>query len=82
MTLTVALAILAGLVLFAVVVHSAWSARREQPRLAQQPVPAVEPTLRTEPTLGDVDAAGEPVEALDEPRPLPPMAPRRQANPR
>jgi len=79
MTLTVALAILAGLVLLGVVVHSAWSARREQPRLAQPPLP-VEPVLRTEPTMGDAAPAEEdPVQALDEePRPLPVVIPRRQ----
>jgi FtsZ-interacting cell division protein ZipA len=51
MTLTVALAIVAGLVLLAVVVHGAWTARREQPRLPQAPAGA-EATGRQEPTLG------------------------------
>lgn len=56
MTLTVALAILAGLVLLGLVVHSTWSARNKGPR---QPVldtndaaPRVEPTL-----AGDAAAA-------------------------
>ena len=80
MTLTVALAILAGLVLLGVVVHGAWNARREQPRLAQQPVAVAEPSLRAEPTLGEVDpAAGEDGPALEETRPLPVVIPRRQA---
>jgi hypothetical protein len=75
MTLTVALAIVAGLVLLAVVVHGAWTARREQPRLPQAPAGA-EATGRQEPTLG-----GAPHHDADmgESRPLPTLAPRRQA---
>jgi hypothetical protein len=46
-TLTAALAIVAGLVLAAVVAHGAWNARRAGPRQAQPPAPA----QRTEPTL-------------------------------
>jgi hypothetical protein len=75
MTLTVALAIVAGLVLLAVVVHGAWTARREQPRLPQAPAGAEAPG-RQEPTL-----AGAPHHAADmgDSRPLPTLAPRRQA---
>ncbi|MFO1340328.1 MAG: cell division protein ZipA C-terminal FtsZ-binding domain-containing protein [Burkholderiaceae bacterium] len=73
MTLTVALAILAGLVLLAVVVHGAWTARREQPRLPQA-APGAEPAPRMEPTLsGRLDPD------LGEDRPLPTAMPRRQA---
>ncbi|MFO1337896.1 MAG: cell division protein ZipA C-terminal FtsZ-binding domain-containing protein [Burkholderiaceae bacterium] len=73
MTLTIALAMLAGVVLLAVVVHGAWTARREQPRLPQaaagsEPAPRMEPTLsgRLDPELGDE-------------RPLPTATLRRQA---
>ncbi|HEX6019352.1 MAG TPA: cell division protein FtsZ [Burkholderiaceae bacterium] len=47
MTLTAALAIVAGLVLAAVVAHGAWNARRAGPRQAQtmQPVERMEPVL-------------------------------------
>lgn len=76
MTLTVALAILAGLVLLAVVVHGAWTARREQPRLPQaaaggEPAPRMEPTLsgRLEPELA----------GLGQERPLPTAMLRRAA---
>lgn len=74
MTLTVALAIVAGLVLLAVVVHGAWAARREQPRLPQAPA-GPEPAGRQEPTLG---GAAHPAE-LGDTRPLAALAPRRQA---
>jgi ZipA-like protein with FtsZ-binding domain len=59
-TLTAALAIVAGLVLAAVVAHGAWNARRAGPRQAQtlQPVERTEPTLSTRP-FGD--ATPEPV---------------------
>lgn len=63
MTLTVALAMLAGLVLLAVVVHSAWTARKNGPRLPQPQTgeaPRLEPTLTG---LGD-DAALEQAAAL------------------
>jgi hypothetical protein len=46
-TLTVALAIVAGLVLALVVAHGAWNARRAGPRQAQ----TLQPTQRTEPML-------------------------------
>lgn len=73
MTLTVALAIVAGLVLLAVVVHGAWTARRETPRLPQagngiEAVPRMEPTLS-----GQLDPSS------DESRPLPTASLRRQA---
>ncbi|MBE7418514.1 MAG: cell division protein FtsZ [Ideonella sp.] len=55
MTLTAALAIVAGLVLAAVVAHGAWNARRAGPR---QPQPAPQPRGdRTEPTLGPAHGA-------------------------
>lgn len=77
MNLTIALAILAGVVLLAVVVHGAWSARRQRPRVAQ-PLGA-DPSARLEPTLPgafepDLDGTPEPAA-----RPLPPVAPRRYA---
>jgi len=70
MTLTVALAILAGLVLAALVAHGAWSARRAHPRqaLAKAAPPRVDPAL------------GEsPVAAEDVPRPEPRSATLRPA---
>jgi hypothetical protein len=60
MTLTVALAMLAGLVLLAVVVHGAWTSRRAAPRQAQ--AEDGEPGGRLEPTMGgfpDVQAQGD-----------------------
>ena len=49
MTLTVALAILGGVVLAAIVAHGAWQQRRASPR---RPVPEA-PQVRREPTLGE-----------------------------
>ncbi len=49
MSLTVALAILGGLVLAAVIAHGAWQQRRASPRRAEPGTPS----LRREPTLGD-----------------------------
>ena len=49
MTLTVALAILGGLVLAALVAHGAWTARRASPRQAD----ATPPPARVEPALGE-----------------------------
>jgi hypothetical protein len=49
MTLTVALAILGGLVLAAIIAHGAWQQRRANPR-RPEPDP---PFVRREPTLGD-----------------------------
>ncbi len=49
MSLTVALAILGGLVLAAIVAHGAWQQRRANPRRAESEAP----TLRREPTLGE-----------------------------
>ncbi len=76
MTLTAALAMLAGLVLLAVVVHGAWTARRGQPRQPQLP-PGGEPPARIEPSLPaglEPDLGGD-----DPPRPLPAVSMRRQA---
>jgi hypothetical protein len=75
MTLTAALAILAGLVLLAVVVQGAWAARREQLRRPQAPAGAELPT-RVEPTLPQ---GIEPVLDTDPARPLPAAPLRRQA---
>jgi hypothetical protein len=73
MTLTVALAMLAGVVLLAVVVHGAWSARRERPRQAEPGLP--ESPSRLEPTL-----AGEPLPTLGDGLPdTRAMPPRRMA---
>ncbi|MEK8031183.1 cell division protein ZipA C-terminal FtsZ-binding domain-containing protein [Ideonella sp. DXS29W] len=76
MTLTVALAMVAGLVLLAVVVHGAWTARRGTPRLPQQATgsdhaPRMEPTLtpQADPAL---------MESADA-RALPTVSLRRQA---
>lgn len=71
MTLTVALAILAGLVLAALVAHGAWSARRAHPR---QPV-GVAPTPRVEPALGESPVAAD----GDMPYPAPPTTSPRPA---
>jgi hypothetical protein len=49
MTLTIALAVLAALVLAAIVAHSAWTARQAGPRRAG--TSAVSPTQRVEPSL-------------------------------
>ncbi|MEF7617334.1 cell division protein FtsZ [Aquincola sp. MAHUQ-54] len=85
MTLTVALAILAGIVIAALVVHSIWTARRAGPRRADGELPAhrVEPGLDAisasaddgtkEPSSGASDPADEPHPAL---RPPPPAARR------
>jgi ZipA, C-terminal FtsZ-binding domain len=51
MTLTVALAILGGLVLAAVVAQSAWKARQAAPKRVEV-VPAAEEAQRIEPTIG------------------------------
>ena len=75
MTLTTALAIVAGLVLAAVVAHGAWTARRAGPRQAQtlQPVERTEPTLSA-PALPDavreppVPVAAEAASARQGPR--------------
>jgi hypothetical protein len=83
MTLTVALAVLAGLVLAALIAHGAWSARRASPRRAE-PEP-----LRVEPSLdGRVDgsAAAAPLPPGDgtaaEPPPLPSVPAVRRHQPR
>jgi len=66
MTLTVALAILAGLVLLGLVVHSTWSARNKGPRqpvldLSDTSASRVEPTLSGEAAPADGSDAGAPV---------------------
>lgn len=72
MTLTVGLAMVAGLVLLAVVVHGAWQARRAAPRRAL-PEPQTEaPASRQEPTLTEAlttaaDAVADTEPALLEP---------------
>jgi hypothetical protein len=77
MTLTVALAMLAGLVLIGVVVHSAWSARRAGPRQALPE--AVEPsTSRLEPTMDAESASAEDAAVLPDPS-RPPVPARRAA---
>lgn len=68
MTLTVALAVLAGVVLLAVVVQGAWAARRERPRQAQQPVTS--PSSRLEPTMGGQGTADDDGGLPDTPRPF------------
>jgi hypothetical protein len=60
MTLTIALAILGGLVLAAVIAHGAWTARKAGPRRADA---QLEPQMR-EPSLGD-SPAPEDVAALE-----------------
>lgn len=64
MTLTAALAIVAGVVLALIVAHGAWKARRASPR-QPQPMPRVE---RVEPTLG-ANAAPAVVEATVDAKP-------------
>ena len=60
MTLTEALAIVAGVVLALIVAHGAWKARRASPR-QPQPVPRAE---RVEPTLGSSEAPVPPAVAV------------------
>lgn len=55
MTLTIALAILGGLVLAAVIAHGAWTARKAGPRRADE---QLEPQMR-EPSLGEVASSAE-----------------------
>jgi hypothetical protein len=86
MTLTVALAVLAGLVLAAVIAHGAWMARKASPRRAEPESPATAGT-RVEPSMGEgaVPAPGpdgetDPGMALPPPLPeLRPAAQRRSA---
>jgi hypothetical protein len=72
MTLTVALAVLAGLVLAALIAHGAWSARRASPKRAAPdlPLPRVEPSLG-----GGQESA--PAAGRDEPPLMPPPAVRK-----
>ncbi|MEW6707704.1 MAG: cell division protein FtsZ [Pseudomonadota bacterium] len=85
MTLTVALAVVAGLVLAAVIAQGAWAARKARPRRAQAaPAP---PAQRVEPSLEDGAApATQPAAvvqdaSIDPPPVLPPrpLSPRRAA---
>ena len=46
--LQIGLAIAGGLILAGVVAHSAWSARKNQPKLATMPLPADEPSPQTD----------------------------------
>lgn len=67
MTLTVALAILAAVVLAAILAHNTWTARRQAPRRPRQPAPERNreheitrpppPDARVEPTLSQLDDA-------------------------
>ncbi|MBT9597151.1 MAG: cell division protein FtsZ [Vitreoscilla sp.] len=68
MTLTVALAILAGVVLLAVVVQGAWAARRERPRQAQQTTN--DTNSRLEPTMSGQGAANDGDGLPEAPRPF------------
>ena len=43
--LQIALAILGGLVLAAIVAHGAWTSRKVAPRQASEPLPRTEPSL-------------------------------------
>lgn len=65
MTLTVALAVLAGLVLAALIAHGAWSARRASPKRAalEVPPPRVEPSLGDGSPVMTATAQEEPVRA-------------------
>ena len=74
MTLTAALAIVAGLVLAALVAHGAWNSRRASPRQAH----AMPPGARTEPTL----SAPVLVEPVHEPAALPAEPSASRAGPR
>jgi hypothetical protein len=65
MTLTAALAIVAGLVLALVVAHGAWNARRANPRQAH-PNPPLE---RSEPTLAHLASESHAVTVLENPPP-------------
>lgn len=72
MTLTVALAMLAGLVLLGVVVHGAWTSRRAGPRQPSA-VDNAEPANRLEPSMTGLDVHStvdgtEPVGLPDTPR--------------
>jgi len=73
MSLTVALAVLAGLVLAALIAHGAWSAHRASPKRAALEVPPA----RVEPSLGEGQAV--PAADPDEPVRTPAPALRRPA---
>jgi hypothetical protein len=76
LTLTAALAIVAGLVLALVVAHGAWNARRANPRQAH-PTP---PIARSEPMLPQAPAAEAPAVAALEDAPDPAAARRGPRN--
>ncbi len=79
MTLTVALAVVAGLVLAAVIAHGAWTARRARPRRAEaEPLPAA---ARVEPSLDGATAPVPPAASIDLPL-EPPVLPPRPITPR
>jgi hypothetical protein len=83
MTLTVALAVVAGLVLAAVIAQGAWAARKARPRRAlAEPAPATVAD-RVEPSLegGDAAPAAEP-SPQHEPALEPPVLPPRAVSPR
>jgi hypothetical protein len=61
MSLQLALAILGGLVLAVLVAHGAWSARRAQPRQAQQPVTNGDAVVGAGSHFGGIEPALEPV---------------------
>jgi hypothetical protein len=68
MTLTAALAIVAGVVLAAIVAHGAWSARRAGPRQPEPPrVERVEPMLAAAAEAPDVASATAASAIVDEP---------------
>jgi hypothetical protein len=82
MSLTVALAVLAGLVLAALIAHNAWTTRRANPRRAD-PQPVVP---RVEPSLGAATPAAAPGDvpatATDTPSEATPAPPPRRVAPR
>ncbi len=70
MTLTIALAILGGLILAAVVAHGAWNTRRVQPRQADESSERIEPGMG-----GSEGAPGQPADTAP---PLPEVPPLRR----
>ncbi len=61
-SLTIALAVLGGLVLAAIVAHGAWQARKADPRRPEKS--STEPREMREPVLGDPSEAGERAEPV------------------
>jgi hypothetical protein len=78
MTLTVALAVVAGVVLAGVMAQGAWSARKAGPRRAEPGLEPVVPQTRVEPSLdGSVPVeAAEPAAAAEIPLDAPPVLAR------